>query len=192
MCASQSFLFAWSGESLTKRLRAKVFRALLRQEMAYFDDPRNNTGSLCARLATEASAVQGATGTRLGMILENIASLGTGILICFAFSWQLTLLVLAFVPLMALGGFLHSRMTSGFGGHDQALIEETGKVPRPIGKKSDGLYHCLLSSGDDGINSKHSHSGTTVERRVFLQPLLFAHRNSSPVKSMLLRGGSSS
>ena len=32
---------------------------LLFQDMAYFDDPKNNTGALCTRLATDASAVQG-------------------------------------------------------------------------------------------------------------------------------------
>ncbi|CAF5176033.1 unnamed protein product, partial [Rotaria sp. Silwood1] len=43
----QSFLFACSGEALTKRLRSKTFRAILRQEIAYFDHPDNNTGALC-------------------------------------------------------------------------------------------------------------------------------------------------
>lgn len=48
-----------SGEALTQRLRSKIFRTLLRQEVAYFDHPDNNTGALCTRLATEASDVQG-------------------------------------------------------------------------------------------------------------------------------------
>lgn len=55
----QSFLFAISGEALTQRLRAKIFRTLLRQDVSYFDRPENNTGALCTRLATEASDVQG-------------------------------------------------------------------------------------------------------------------------------------
>jgi len=52
-------LFSISGESLTQRLRARIFRTLLQQEVAYFDKPENNTGALCTRLATEASQVQG-------------------------------------------------------------------------------------------------------------------------------------
>ncbi|CAF3684176.1 unnamed protein product, partial [Rotaria socialis] len=43
----QSFLFAISGESLTQRLRAKIFRTLLQQDIAYFDQAENNTGALC-------------------------------------------------------------------------------------------------------------------------------------------------
>jgi ABC-type multidrug transport system fused ATPase/permease subunit len=124
----QGFLFACSGESLTKRLRAKTFHAILRQEIAYFDDPKNNTGALCTRLATEASAVQGATGVRIGTTLQNLGSLGTGIILSFIFSWQLTLLILAFVPLMVAGGFLQSRLMTGFASKDKETFEGAGKV----------------------------------------------------------------
>ena len=44
---------------LTQRIRAKIFQALLRQEIDYFDKPENSVGALCTRLSTEASAVQG-------------------------------------------------------------------------------------------------------------------------------------
>ncbi len=124
----QNFLFACSGEALTKRLRSKAFHALLRQEIAYFDNPKNNTGALCTRLATEASAVQGATGLRIGLTLQNIASLGTGIILSFVFSWQLTLLILAFVPLMVAGGFLQTRLMTGFASKDKETFEDAGKV----------------------------------------------------------------
>ncbi|CAF3736730.1 unnamed protein product [Rotaria magnacalcarata] len=124
----QGFLFACSGEALTKRLRSKAFSSLLRQEIAYFDDQSNNTGALCTRLATEASAVQGATGVRIGLMIQNIAALGTGIILGFVFSWQLTLLILGFVPFMVIGGFLQSRLMTGFASKDKEALEDAGKV----------------------------------------------------------------
>jgi ABC-type multidrug transport system fused ATPase/permease subunit len=124
----QNFLFACSGEALTKRLRSKTFRTLLRQEVAYFDNPKNNTGALCTRLATEASAVQGATGIRIGTMLQTLSALGGGIIISFVFSWQLTLLILAFVPFMVAGGFLQTRLMSGFASKDKETFEDAGKV----------------------------------------------------------------
>ena len=36
-----------------------AFKALLRQEISYFDRAENSTGALAARLAADASAVQG-------------------------------------------------------------------------------------------------------------------------------------
>lgn len=55
----QGYAFAKSGELLTRRLRKVGFQAMLRQEIGWFDDPRNSPGALTIRLATDASMVQG-------------------------------------------------------------------------------------------------------------------------------------
>lgn len=47
-----------SGEKLTLRLRDNAFRAMLRQEMGWFDEERNQVGSLTARLASDAAMVK--------------------------------------------------------------------------------------------------------------------------------------
>ncbi|CAF1223645.1 unnamed protein product [Rotaria sordida] len=124
----QSFLFAISGETLTQRLRAKIFQTLLRQEITYFDRPENNTGALCTRLATEASDVQGATGIRIGTMLQNISNLGVGIILAFIYSWSLTLIMLAFVPFMIIAGFLQMYLLTGFTTKDKKVLENAGKI----------------------------------------------------------------
>lgn len=55
----QSGMFGLSGENLTKRLRSLAFKAMLSQDVAFFDKQENNVGILCTKLATETSAVQG-------------------------------------------------------------------------------------------------------------------------------------
>lgn len=52
-------MFGISGENLTKRVRSSAFRAMLSQDIAFFDEKDNNVGTLCTRLSTEAAAVQG-------------------------------------------------------------------------------------------------------------------------------------
>ena len=59
--------------------------------MSYFDDPLNSTGALTTRLATDASRVQGATGSRIALVVQNLASLGFAFTIAFYYCWQLTL-----------------------------------------------------------------------------------------------------
>lgn len=56
---TQSAAFSKSGEILTMRLRKRAFKALMSQDISYFDDHKNNLGALTTRLATDASAVQG-------------------------------------------------------------------------------------------------------------------------------------
>ena len=55
----QVLCFTVAGESLTSRLRARAFRAMLRQEIGWFDHERNSSGALTTRLANDAAQVQG-------------------------------------------------------------------------------------------------------------------------------------
>ncbi|XP_077979293.1 ATP-dependent translocase ABCB1-like [Glandiceps talaboti] len=124
----QSSFFGKSGEELTLRLRHLSFTAMLRQEIGWFDDSKNSTGALTTRLATDASLVQGAAGIRIATVIQSIANMGTGIIIAFYFGWEMTLVVLACVPFMAVGGAVHMKMLAGFATADKEALEGAGKV----------------------------------------------------------------
>lgn len=53
------YSFGIAGEKLTQRLRSKIFRCILQQEMGWFDRKENGVGALCAKLSGEAASVQG-------------------------------------------------------------------------------------------------------------------------------------
>uniref|UniRef100_A0A668AXW3 ATP-binding cassette, sub-family B (MDR/TAP), member 11a n=1 Tax=Myripristis murdjan TaxID=586833 RepID=A0A668AXW3_9TELE len=124
----QGYAFSWSGELLTRRLRKMGFQAMLRQEIGWFDDPRNSPGALTTRLATDASMVQGATGPQIGMTVNSLTSIGASFIIAFYFSWKLTLVIICFLPLIALSGVFQAKMLTGFANDDKKAMEAAGQV----------------------------------------------------------------
>ncbi|XP_069816579.1 ATP-binding cassette sub-family B member 5 isoform X2 [Dendropsophus ebraccatus] len=128
----QGFMFGRSGEVLTMRLRHMAFKAMLRQEISWFDDKNNNTGALTTRLSTEASQIQTATGSRLGLLAQNFSTMGLSIIIGFFYGWELALLILAMTPVLVVTGLLETRALIGFANRDKKDLQEAGKIATEV------------------------------------------------------------
>ena len=121
----QQFFFATSGEFLTQRLREISFKAIIRNEIGWFDFEENSTGVLTARLASDASLVEGLSGIRLGLTLQNVAALIAGLVIAFDAGWKLTLVVLACSPLMGFANAMHMQAMKGFSNQISSIISRS-------------------------------------------------------------------
>uniref|UniRef100_A0A8C0X555 Bile salt export pump n=1 Tax=Castor canadensis TaxID=51338 RepID=A0A8C0X555_CASCN len=124
----QGYTFAKSGELLTKRLRKFGFKAMLGQDIGWFDDLRNNPGTLTTRLATDASQVQGAAGSQIGMMVNSFSNIAVALIVAFFFSWKLTLVIMCFFPFLALSGALQTRLLTDFASQDKQVLEKAGQV----------------------------------------------------------------
>ena len=69
-----------------------------------------------------------ATGARIGTMISALFNLGTGIIISFIYGWALTLLVLAFLPLIVIASAVEWKIMEGGAEDDKATKETAGKV----------------------------------------------------------------
>uniref|UniRef100_A0A8C2Z594 ATP binding cassette subfamily B member 1 n=1 Tax=Cyclopterus lumpus TaxID=8103 RepID=A0A8C2Z594_CYCLU len=114
------FCFGKSGEMLTLKLRRDAFKSMMRQDLSWYDNHKNSVGALTTRLATDAAQVQG--------VSLNSANMGTSVVISFVYGWQLTLLVLAVVPVVAAAATFEMRALTGYAAQDKKELEKSGKI----------------------------------------------------------------
>ena len=105
----KSWFGAISNALMVRRIRFLYFKALMRQEMGFFDDPRYPSGVLASRLMTDCSQFNGLGATKFNQLSAAFGSLATAFVIGFIFSWQLTLLCIGWLPMMAFAGMYEMR-----------------------------------------------------------------------------------
>ncbi|KAF5382598.1 hypothetical protein D9615_002908 [Tricholomella constricta] len=106
----QNYLFSSAAATLTAKLRSLSFRAILRQDIEFFDKEENSTGSLTGNLSDNPQKVNGLAGVTLGAIVQSIATLIAGSVIGLAFVWKLGLVGIACTPLLVSTGYIRLRV----------------------------------------------------------------------------------
>ncbi|OAA65685.1 ABC transporter, transmembrane domain, type 1 [Niveomyces insectorum RCEF 264] len=96
-------------QAIANNYRLEVFNSVLRQTMAFFDEPDNTTGTLVSRLASEPAALQELLSSNVALILTICVNLASSCILAIAVGWKLGLVLVfgALPPLVAAG---HARM----------------------------------------------------------------------------------
>ncbi len=124
--AMRSFLFSVAGERVVTRLREQLYRAILDQEIAFFDSRK--TGELTSRLASDTSVLQSAVSANISMVLRNGAQAVGGIAFLVYTSPLLTALMLSVVPAVAVGAVIYGRRVRRLAREVQDALAAAGEV----------------------------------------------------------------
>ncbi|KAI1321286.1 Multidrug resistance protein 1 [Mortierella claussenii] len=121
-------IFLIVGERMTRRMRYLSYKSILSQEMAFFDRPENSTGALASRLATDSQQMFDMVSQVILTTLSSLTTMAVGLGFAFAATWQMTLIILAAVPIIGLGQYLEIAALSGFGEKTRKAYEKSGQV----------------------------------------------------------------
>lgn len=104
LVASFSQVVSWTvtGERQVQKIRNKYIRAILSQEIGWFDTC--GAAELSTRCADTCGKLQDGLGRHLGALLQNLFTFLTSFVVAFYLSWNLTVVLLASLPFIAGAG----------------------------------------------------------------------------------------
>ncbi|XP_031126995.1 ABC transporter B family member 1-like [Ipomoea triloba] len=108
------------GENLTKRVREQMLTAVLKNEMAWFDQEENESSKIAARLSLDANNVRSAIGDRISVIMQNSALMLVACTAGFVLQWRLALVLIAVFPVVVAATVLQKMFMKGFSGDLEA------------------------------------------------------------------------
>lgn len=106
--------FGYCSERLVHRTRDKAFRAMLRQDISFFDKDENNAGALTSFLSTQTTHLAGLSGQTLGTILMVSTTLVAAMIVSLSIGWKLALVCISTIPVLLGCGFLRFWMLARF------------------------------------------------------------------------------
>ncbi|KAK7366955.1 hypothetical protein VNO80_08958 [Phaseolus coccineus] len=115
--AIEHLSFGIMGERLTLRVREKMFSAILKNEIGWFDDTNNTSSMLSSQLETDATLLRTIVVDRSTILLQNIGLVVASFIIAFILNWRITLIVIATYPFVISGHISEKLFMKGYGGN---------------------------------------------------------------------------
>lgn len=94
----------------------------------WFDIPRNNAGTLTARLSTDCQLVNTMTTSTVSIMIQNVSTLIAGIIIAFVHEWRTSLVALGLLPLMIIAGVIQMAFNTGFSDKTDAAYKDSSNL----------------------------------------------------------------
>jgi ABC-type multidrug transport system fused ATPase/permease subunit len=107
--AIRGWLYTLLGERLVRNLRKMLFEKMIIQDISFFD--LNKTGELINRLSSDTTVIQSCLSVNISMGLRAVSQTIISFCLLFITSWQLTVVMLAVVPVLVISAVIYGRFT---------------------------------------------------------------------------------
>ncbi|CAI0559838.1 unnamed protein product [Linum tenue] len=143
-------LWMQTGERQTARLRLQYLQSVLKRDMNFFDTEARDLNILF-HISSDTILIQDAIGDKVGHALRYLSQFVVGFFLGFAFVWQLTLLTLAVVPLIAVAGGGYTLIMTTVSQKGEAAYAEAAKVAEEAISQVRTVYSFV--GEDEAVNS---------------------------------------
>lgn len=123
---TQNYLAESAAETMTHNLKTDWFRALLRQDMAYFDI-RDVSGEATI-ISTNGNRYHRGVGRKLAESIQYFVTFAGSIIYAFYSSWQVSLAVLGITPFLSISVYFLLRMNQSQTARSNATYARAGSI----------------------------------------------------------------
>ncbi|KAI5072374.1 hypothetical protein GOP47_0012480 [Adiantum capillus-veneris] len=163
----QVFCWMTTGERQAERMRCLYLQALLRQDMAFFDQ-EVSTGAIVEGISADTFAIKQATGEKVGKLVQIAGSVISGYVIAFTQGWKLTMFVSAVIPLILASGYA---MNHGISKASKNVHEANGNAGKIVEQVISAIRTVIPFSGESGAVMAYKMALQKAERASFRESI---------------------
>ena len=156
------YVFNWITENMLARLRTDTYEHLLRLPMDFFATRR--VGELNSRISSDIGMLQDALTTNLAELIRQVIVVAAGIVLLTQVSWQLTLTMLAVVPVVAIIAVFFGRFVTKLSKQVQDRIADTNVI---VEETLQGIQNVKAFSNERWEAARYATGINAVKRLAF-------------------------
>ncbi|CAN7040240.1 unnamed protein product [Brassica oleracea var. botrytis] len=120
-----------TGERQAAKIRKAYLRSMLSQDTSLFDT-ESSTGEVISAITSDILVVQDALSEKVGNFLHCMSRFTAGFAIGFASVWQISLVTLSIVPLIAVAGGIYAYVSTGFLSSVRKSYVKAGEIAEEV------------------------------------------------------------
>ncbi|XP_027360046.1 ABC transporter B family member 2-like [Abrus precatorius] len=121
----------YTGERQAAKMRMAYLKSMLNQDISLFDTEAS-TGEVISAITSDIIIVQDALSEKVGNFMHYISRFIAGFIIGFVRVWQISLVTLSIVPLIALAGGLYAYVTIGLLAKVRKAYVRAGEIAEEV------------------------------------------------------------
>jgi len=127
-CFLEGYCWARTGERQASRMRSRYLKAVLRQEVGYFDLHVTSTAEVITSVSSDSLVIQDAISEKVPVFLMNLFTFIGSYIVAFAILWRLAMVAFPFVIFLVIPGLMYGRALMGIARKMRVEYNKAGTV----------------------------------------------------------------
>ncbi|KAI8541568.1 hypothetical protein RHMOL_Rhmol08G0072500 [Rhododendron molle] len=127
-CFLVGYCWTRTAQRQASRMRSRYLKAVLRQEVGYFDLNVTNAAEVITSISSDSLVIQDVISEKVPVFLMNLSTFVWGYVVAFIILWRLAIVAFPFVVLLVVPGLMYGSALMGIARKMRVEYNKTGTV----------------------------------------------------------------